>query len=145
MFVSHTRSGSASGTGARIAAVAVAVTIAVAAVARQRRCVEDGVPEQHELDRHGTWRATRRIPALGETVFAADRALDRLHKLPVQFPCLVRRYVDHARGAAKAVLEALRPGRRRSEAAARAAQHTIQPYLVERLAGQPELLVPLAG
>src|SRR5262249_32053825 len=139
-------SGSASGTGARIADVsvvavaAVAVTIAVAivaAVARQRRCVEDGVPGQHELDRDGTWRATRRIPALGETAFAADRALDRLHELPVQFPSLVRRYVEHARGAAEAVLEALRPGRSRGEAAARAAQHTIQPYLVERLAGQP--------
>src|SRR5690242_7889337 len=124
-------------TGTRIAAVAVAaivvamaVAIAVAAVARQRRRVEDGVPEQHELDRHGTGRATRRILALGETVFLADRALDRLHELSVQLPGLIRRHVEHARGAAKVVLETLRPGRRRSEAAARAAQHAIQPYLV---------------
>src|SRR5689334_8961798 len=146
-------SGSASGTGARIGAVAVttvAVTVvavisAVAAAAWQRRRVEDGVPEQHELDRQGTWRATRRIPALGETVFLADRALDRLHELPVQFPGLVRRHVEHACGAAKAVLESRRPGRSRSQAAARAAQHAIQPHLVERLAGQPELLIPLAG
>src|SRR6185437_10362877 len=114
-----------------------------AAVARQRRRVEDGVPEQHELDGHGTWRATRRILTLGETMFLTDRALDRLHELPVQFPGLARRHVEHARGAAKAVLEALRPGRSRSEAAARAAQHAIEPHLVERLAGQPELLIPL--
>src|SRR5436190_9492440 len=104
--------GSAPGTGTRIAAVAVVavsvamtVAIAVAAVARQRRCVEDGVPEQHELDRHGTWRAARRILALGETVFLADRALDRLQELSVQFPSLIRRHVEHARGAAKVVLE----------------------------------------
>src|SRR6185437_16164048 len=133
--------GSASGTGTRIAGIAVAVV----AIVRQWRCVKDGVPEQHEFDRHGTWRATRGILALGETVFLADRALDRLHELSVQLPGLIRRHVEHARGAAKVVLEALRPGRSRSEAATRAAQHAIQPYLVERLAGQPELLIPLAG
>src|SRR5689334_1973114 len=136
--------GSASGTGTRSAGIAD-VAVAVVAIARQWRCVKDGVPEQHELDRHGTWRATRGILALGETVFLAYRALDRLHELSVQLPGLIRRHVEHARGAAEVVLEALRPGRSRSKAAARAAQHAIQPYLVERLAGQPELLIPLAG
>src|SRR5262249_49491929 len=70
-FSAGPASGLASGAGTRIDGVAaVAVTIAVAtvaAVARQRRCVEDGVSEQHELDRHGTWRAARRVPALGES------------------------------------------------------------------------------
>src|SRR6266581_8011878 len=99
--------GSATGIGIRV--------VTGAFVARQRWRVEDGVPEQHELHRHGPWRAARRIPALGETVFLADRAVERLHQLRVQFPGLFRRHVEHARGTAQVVLEALRPGRRRGE------------------------------
>ena len=35
---------------------------------RQQRRIEDGVPEQDDLDRHGARQAALRVPALGKTV-----------------------------------------------------------------------------
>src|SRR5438067_140708 len=116
-------SGSAPGIG-------VWLVIAVVA-ARQWWRIEDGVPEQHELHRHGARGPARRIPAPGERVLRADHAVERLHQLRMEFPGLFRRHIEHARGAAQVVLEAFRPRRRRSETAARPAQHAIQPHLVE--------------
>src|SRR5690349_20812928 len=110
-FSARRRPGSAPGISIQIDAGAVAGVD----VSRQRWRVEDGVREQHELDRHCPWRAASRIPALGETVLLADRALERLHQLRVQFPSLIRRHVEHARGAAPGVLRALRPRCRRGE------------------------------